>query len=150
MYIDQVIVVLWSSCINILQGTKVTRRSPESVDGDVSQSGRTLEEARKLVEQSFGNYVGSNVMLTAKEELARIQNEIQMLTSEITDEAIDKKSRKLLSPSGYKEIADLQEELRVFLFLTVLDFFLCCFRRLKTIIFDFSLFWVHSSQLFPS
>lgn len=98
--------------LNLLAGAKVTRRSPESVDGDVSQSGRTLEEARKLVEQSFGNYVGSNVMLTAKEELARIRNEIQMLTSEITDEAIDKKSRKLLSPSGYKEIADLQEELR--------------------------------------
>ncbi|KAK6160113.1 hypothetical protein DH2020_003494 [Rehmannia glutinosa] len=31
---------------------------------------------------------------------------------EITDEAIDKKSQKLLSKSAYKEIADLQEELR--------------------------------------
>ncbi|XP_075518426.1 DExH-box ATP-dependent RNA helicase DExH15 chloroplastic [Primulina tabacum] len=98
--------------LNLLAGAKVTRRSPEPGDGDVSQSARTLEEARKLVEQSFGNYVGSNVMLTAKEELSRIQNEIQMLTSEITDESIDKKSRKLLSPSAYKEITDLQEELR--------------------------------------
>ncbi|KAI3467444.1 hypothetical protein Pfo_024107 [Paulownia fortunei] len=98
--------------LNLLAGAKVTRSSPESVDSNVSRSGRTLEEARKLVEQSFGNYVGSNVMLAAKEELARIQNEIQMLASEITDEAIDKKSRKLLSQSAYKEIADLQEELR--------------------------------------
>ncbi|KAG8366232.1 hypothetical protein BUALT_Bualt17G0055100 [Buddleja alternifolia] len=98
--------------LNLLAGAKVTRSSPEPDDSNVSRSGRTLEEARKLVEQSFGNYVGSNVMLAAKEELGRIQNEIQMLASEITDEAIDKKSRRLLSQSAYKEIADLQEELR--------------------------------------
>ncbi|KAL3824204.1 hypothetical protein ACJIZ3_020233 [Penstemon smallii] len=98
--------------LNLLGGSKVTRRLAESDRQNVSQSGRTLEEARKLVEQSFGNYVGSNVMVAAKDELARIQNEIQMLTSEITDEAIDKKSHKLLSQSAYKEIADLQEELR--------------------------------------
>ncbi|KAK6160124.1 hypothetical protein DH2020_003505 [Rehmannia glutinosa] len=98
--------------LNLLAGAKVTHSSPESVDSNASRSGRTLEEARKLVEQSFGNYVGSNVMLAAKDELARIQNEIQMLASEITDEAIDKKSQKLLSKSAYKEIADLQEELR--------------------------------------
>ncbi|KAL1550934.1 DExH-box ATP-dependent RNA helicase DExH15 chloroplastic [Salvia divinorum] len=99
--------------LNLLAGAKFTRSSAESDDSNTSQSGRTLEEARKLVEQSFGNYVGSNVMLAAKEELARIQTEIQMLASEITDEAIDKKSRKLLSHTSYKEIADLQEELRV-------------------------------------
>ncbi|KAL0421251.1 UNVERIFIED_CONTAM: DExH-box ATP-dependent RNA helicase DExH15 chloroplastic [Sesamum latifolium] len=98
--------------LNLLAGAKVTSSSSASDDSNVSRSGRTLEEARKLVEQSFGNYVGSNVMLAAKEELARIQNEIQILASEITDEAIDKKSRKLLSQSAYKEIADLQEELR--------------------------------------
>ncbi|GMP58125.1 hypothetical protein CsSME_00021911 [Camellia sinensis var. sinensis] len=98
--------------LNLLAGGKVTRRSNESDDMKVSQAGRTLEEARKLVEQSFGNYVGSNVMLAAKEELTKIQKEIEMLTSEISDEAIDRKSRKLLSDRAYKEIADLQEELR--------------------------------------
>ena len=96
-----------------MQGTKVRSRMSESDDIKVLQAGRTLEEARKLVEQSFGNYVGSNVMLAAKEELARIQNDIEMLTAEITDEAIDRKSQKLLSQSAYKEIATLQEELRV-------------------------------------
>ncbi|XP_042049039.1 DExH-box ATP-dependent RNA helicase DExH15 chloroplastic-like [Salvia splendens] len=99
--------------LNLLAGAKFARSSAESDDLNTSQSGRTLEEARKLVEQSFGNYVGSNVMLAAKEELARIQTEIQLLASEITDEAIDKKSKKLLSHTSYKEIADLQEELRV-------------------------------------
>ncbi|KAL8518883.1 hypothetical protein ACS0TY_010011 [Phlomoides rotata] len=97
--------------LNLLAGSKV-RSSPESDDSNAPRAGRTLEEARKLVEQSFGNYVGSNVMLAAKEEIAKIQTEIEMLSSEITDEAIDKKSRKLLSQSAYMEIADLQEELR--------------------------------------
>ncbi|XP_024194231.1 DExH-box ATP-dependent RNA helicase DExH15 chloroplastic isoform X2 [Rosa chinensis] len=98
--------------LNLLAGSKVTRRSSESDDTKASQPGRTLDEARKLVEQSFGNYVGSNVMVAAKEELARIEKEIEMLTLEISDDAIDRKSRKLLSGPAYKEIADLQEELR--------------------------------------
>ncbi|CAL2231524.1 unnamed protein product [Prunus armeniaca] len=92
--------------------SQLPHRSNESDDTEASQSGRTLEEARKLVEQSFGNYVGSNVMLAAKEELTRIQKEIEILTLEISDDAIDRKSRKLLSGPAYKEIADLQEELR--------------------------------------
>ncbi|KAK9935578.1 hypothetical protein M0R45_022677 [Rubus argutus] len=98
--------------LNLLAGSKVTRRSNELDETKASQSGRTLDEARKLVEQSFGNYVGSNVMLAAKEELARIEKEIEMLTLEISDDAIDRKSRKLLSGPAYKEIANLQEELR--------------------------------------
>ncbi|KAL4560914.1 hypothetical protein LXL04_033070 [Taraxacum kok-saghyz] len=36
---------------------------------EVSRDGRTLEEARKLVEQRFRNYVGSNAMVVAQEEL---------------------------------------------------------------------------------
>ncbi|KAK2994386.1 hypothetical protein RJ640_029501 [Escallonia rubra] len=98
--------------LNLLAGAKVTRRSGDPDNVKISRAGRTLEEARKLVEQSFGNYVGSNVMLAAKEELNKIQIEIEILTAEVSDEAIDKKSRKALSEMTYKEIADLQEELR--------------------------------------
>ncbi|KAK9277300.1 hypothetical protein L1049_006840 [Liquidambar formosana] len=98
--------------LNLLAGAKVTRRLNELDDMKVFQDGRTLEEARKLVEQSFGNYVGSNVMLAAREELAEIHKEIEMLNSEVSDDAIDRKSRKLLSEKAYREIADLQEELR--------------------------------------
>ncbi|EPS65229.1 increased size exclusion limit 2, partial [Genlisea aurea] len=97
--------------LNLLAGAKVTSGLPES--NGMHLSGRTLEEARKLVEQSFGNYVGSNVMLAAKDELSKIQNEIDLLTSEITDEAIDSKSRKLLPQNAYKVIVNLQEELKV-------------------------------------
>lgn len=86
----------------------------------VPRAGRTLEEARKLVEQSFGNYVGSNVMLAAKEELSRIENEIDKLSAEVSEEAIERKSRNTLSQRAYEEMIDLQEELRVS-FLVVID-----------------------------
>ncbi|XP_058192938.1 DExH-box ATP-dependent RNA helicase DExH15 chloroplastic [Rhododendron vialii] len=98
--------------LNLLAGGKVTRGSNDADGMKVSQPGRTLEEARKLVEQTFGNYVGSNVMLAAKEELSKIQNEIERLSLEISDEAIDRKSQKLLPERAYKEIADFQKELR--------------------------------------
>ncbi|XP_039055114.1 DExH-box ATP-dependent RNA helicase DExH15 chloroplastic-like isoform X2 [Hibiscus syriacus] len=98
--------------LNLLGGAKVTHGSNELDETSTLQARRTLEEARKLVEQSFGNYLGSNVMLAAKEELAKIQKEIETLTYEISDDAIDRKSQKLLSDMAYKEIADLQEELR--------------------------------------
>ncbi|KAJ4973182.1 hypothetical protein NE237_006356 [Protea cynaroides] len=97
--------------LNLLAGAKVTRRSKEA-EMKILKAGRTLEDARKLVERSFGNYVGSNVMLAVKEELSEIQKEIEVLTLEVSDDAIDRKSQKQLSEKAYREISDLQEELR--------------------------------------
>ncbi|GJM86785.1 hypothetical protein PR202_ga02677 [Eleusine coracana subsp. coracana] len=98
--------------LNLLAGSKVTHNQKESDDIKVKRSGRTLEEARKLVEQSFGNYVGSNVMVAAKEELERIEQEIKHLSSEITDESIDRKCREELSEEDYSEISVLQKRLK--------------------------------------
>ncbi|EES07290.1 hypothetical protein BDA96_04G260200 [Sorghum bicolor] len=99
--------------LNLLAGSKVTHNQKESDDvNKVKRSGRTLEEARKLVEQSFGNYVGSNVMVAAKEEIERIQQEIQYLSSEITDESTDRKCREELSEEDYAEISLLQKRLK--------------------------------------
>ncbi|RLM78407.1 DEAD-box ATP-dependent RNA helicase ISE2, chloroplastic [Panicum miliaceum] len=98
--------------LNLLAGSKVTHNQKESDDLKVKRSGRTLEEARKLVEQSFGNYVGSNVMVAAKEEIERIQQEIQYLSSEITDESIDRKCREDLSEEDYADISLLQKRLK--------------------------------------
>lgn len=88
-------------------------RSTGKGGGKSFQGGKTLEEARKLVERSFGNYVGSNVMVAAKEELDRIQQEIEILSADISEEAIDKKCRERLSEVAYQEISELQEQLRV-------------------------------------
>ncbi|XP_077237907.1 DEAD/DEAH box helicase [Tasmannia lanceolata] len=98
--------------LNLLAGAKVTRRTKETDVVSAFQAGRTLEEARKLVEQSFGNFVGSNVMLSAKEELTKIQREIELLTLEVSEDAVDRKCRDQLSEIAYREIYDLQEELR--------------------------------------
>ena len=53
-------------------------------------------------------------MLASKEELNRIQREIELLSAEVSDDAIDMKARKILSESAYREIASLQEELKVY------------------------------------
>ncbi|KAK9119581.1 hypothetical protein Scep_017674 [Stephania cephalantha] len=98
--------------LNLLAGSRITRRLKDTDDVKASQTGRTLEEARKLIEQSFGNYLGSNVMVAAKEELGKIQKEIELLTSDVSDEAVDRKSRKQLSEMAYREISMLQDELR--------------------------------------
>ncbi|GMH11530.1 hypothetical protein Nepgr_013371 [Nepenthes gracilis] len=45
--------------LNLLADAKVTRRLNKANDFKVSRTGRTLEDAKKLVEQSFGNYLGS-------------------------------------------------------------------------------------------
>ncbi|KAJ8491440.1 hypothetical protein OPV22_013161 [Ensete ventricosum] len=98
--------------LNLLAGAKVTRKLHDPDGTKLSHCGRTLEEARKLVEQSFGNYVGSNVMLAAKEGLENIQHEIELLSMEVTEDAIDRKCQEQLSENDYAEISKLQEELR--------------------------------------
>lgn len=52
-------------------------------------------------------------MVAAKEEIERIQQEIQYLSSEITDESIDRKCREELSEDDYAEISLLQKRLKV-------------------------------------
>ncbi|KAG0482508.1 hypothetical protein HPP92_010592 [Vanilla planifolia] len=98
--------------LNLLAGTKVTRLASKADGMKTFSTGRTLEEARKLVEKSFGNYVGSSVMFAAKEELTQIKNEIVLLSQEVTEEAIDKKYQEQLLQAEYAEISNLQNELR--------------------------------------
>ena len=43
---------------------------------------RSLDEARALIEKSFGNYVGSEVMVDAKQQLARLYKDIDCLEKE--------------------------------------------------------------------
>ncbi|PKA63064.1 DEAD-box ATP-dependent RNA helicase ISE2, chloroplastic [Apostasia shenzhenica] len=98
--------------LNLLAGTKITRATRKADKSKAYSAGRTLEEARKLVEQSFGNYVGSNVMLTAKEELGKIRNEVHLLSQQVTDDALHRKCQEQLLEAEYTEISSIQEELR--------------------------------------
>ena len=54
----------------------------KSPDGKLLRKGRTLEEARALIEQSFGNYVGKEVKVESLEEIARLDAKIAQLQSE--------------------------------------------------------------------
>jgi hypothetical protein len=122
------ITFIWSDQLKcVIQGSKVTHNQKESDDVKVKRSGRTLEEARKLVEQSFGNYVGSNVMVAAKEELERIEKERNYLSSEITDESIDRKCREELSEEDYSEISHLQKRLKVIFMVNSAHKYICCY-----------------------
>ncbi|KAJ1696081.1 hypothetical protein LUZ63_004593 [Rhynchospora breviuscula] len=98
--------------LNLLAGSKLTNKVKELEGTEPSRSGRTLEEARKLVEQSFGNYVGSNVIVAAKEELKKIKRDIELYSLEITDEAVDRKCQEQLTEEEYAEIYVLKEDLR--------------------------------------
>ncbi|KAK8967906.1 hypothetical protein KSP40_PGU005431 [Platanthera guangdongensis] len=98
--------------LNLLAGAKVIRTASRTAGLKDFSTGRTLEEARKLVEKSFGNYVGSNVMVAAKEELTRIRTEVELLSQEVADDAIERKCQEQLLEDEFTEISNLQEELR--------------------------------------
>eukprot|EP00249_Psilotum_nudum_P024689 c29264_g1_i2 orf=213-4016(+) len=63
--------------LNLLAGTRFTGDNAKLKDGNSARHVRTLEDARALIERSFGNYVGSSVKLTAKKKLVNLQEEIE-------------------------------------------------------------------------
>ena len=83
----------------------------KSPDGKVLRKGRTLEEARALIEQSFGNYVGKEVKVESLEEIARIDAKIAQLQSE---EIADIQS--FLSDKEIEDFMVLKERKKVSLF----------------------------------
>ncbi len=81
-------------------------------DGSIIRRGRTLEEARALIEQSFGNYVGSEVMVAARQKVAQLQQEIARLEKETTkDSANSLESR--LTKDELQEYTMLKEGVQV-------------------------------------
>eukprot|EP01018_Ginkgo_biloba_P002355 Gb_35993 [translate_table: standard] len=98
--------------LNLLGGAKLSYKTQHSNESKVAHVGRTLEEARVLIEQSFGNYVGSEVMMSAKEKLAQIQEEIEKLELEVSDQTLYENLKCILSKKAFEEILDLREQLR--------------------------------------
>lgn len=77
------------------------------------RKGRSLDEARALIEQSFGNYVGSEVMVAAKQQLARLQNESQRLEAETTDAGKFDTLESRLTREELHEFVTLKEQVKV-------------------------------------
>ncbi|KAG0579357.1 hypothetical protein M758_4G093800 [Ceratodon purpureus] len=71
----------YGMALNLLAGARV-KTTAESGASELIRVGRSLDEARALIEKSFGNYVGSEVMVASKQALARLQKEIEHLQKE--------------------------------------------------------------------
>jgi metal-responsive CopG/Arc/MetJ family transcriptional regulator len=90
-------------------------------DGSIIRRGRTLEEARALIEQSFGNYVGSEVMVAARQKVAQLQEEIARLEKETTKDSANSLESRLtkdelqeytMLKEGVQEAKRMMRELR--------------------------------------
>lgn len=90
---------------------------PETSSGDgggkVIRKGRTLDEARALIEQSFGNYVGSEVMVAAKQQLARLQFESERLEKESTEDDAMKSLTSRLTRTELSEYISFKSRVKV-------------------------------------
>lgn len=93
-----------------LQGARV-KTTPESGGSEIVRVARSLDEARALIEKSFGNYVGSEVMVAAKQQLARLQKDIEQLEKECAkdDEGLEGR----LTRGELQEYLTLKERAKV-------------------------------------
>ncbi|MCO5576162.1 hypothetical protein L7F22_029970 [Adiantum nelumboides] len=82
--------------------------SMKSADGKVLRQGRTLEEARALIERSFGNYVGNEVKARALQEISRFEARITHLKEEEIPDV-----RSLLTAEEIDEYMSLKKDLKV-------------------------------------
>lgn len=83
-------------------------QSMKSPDGKVLRQGRTLEEARALIEQSFGNYVGNDVKIKATKEISKLEARIAQLQGEEIPDV-----RSLLTNEEVDEYMSLKQNLKV-------------------------------------
>ncbi|KAH9300742.1 hypothetical protein KI387_012325, partial [Taxus chinensis] len=98
--------------LNLLVGKRFTPNDQHSNVGNAVHVGRTLEEARALIEQSFGNYVSSEVMIAAKDQLEKNQREIEKLQLEISDQTLYENLKTKLSKDESEKFFVLLEQLR--------------------------------------
>lgn len=74
---------------------------------------RSLDEARALVEQSFGNFVGSDVLSSAQDNFTKVRDEIERLQAEDTAEGIYSSLAKGLTKTQLREYKTLSERIAV-------------------------------------
>ncbi|CAK9235184.1 unnamed protein product [Sphagnum troendelagicum] len=106
----------YGMALNLLAGERIIKP-----DGSIIRRGRTLEEARALIEQSFGNYVGSEVMVAARQKVAQLQQEIARLEKETTKDSANSLESRLtkdelqeytMLKEGVQEAKRMMRELR--------------------------------------
>lgn len=98
------------------QGPSVTDAEEKSravSDTRTPQKGRTLSEARALIELSFGNFMGSKVMVSAQQHLVRLHKEIEKLKEETAPEALLNTLNKQFTKSELREFVSLSKRVLV-------------------------------------
>lgn len=102
--------ICFSFALRDLQGARV-KATTESGGTEIVRVTRSLDEARALIEKSFGNYVGSEVMVAAKQQLARLQKDIEQLERECAkdDEGLEGR----LTRGELQEYLSLKEKSKV-------------------------------------
>lgn len=100
----------YGMALNLLAGGKVAKSSNPSL-GDLPAVpfGRTLADARELIEQSFGNYVGSEVMHAARRQQAKLEDEVERLVQKAQAESSSMVLEKRLTKAELREYLDLKE-----------------------------------------
>lgn len=93
-----------------MQGARV-KTTPESGGSELIRVGRSLDEARALIEKSFGNYVGSEVMVASKQALARLQKDVERLEKECAKDEDGLEGR--LTRGELQEFLHLKESAKV-------------------------------------
>ena len=98
------------------QGPSVTDAEEKSrvvSDTRTPQKGRTLNEARALIELSFGNFMGSKVVVSAQQHLIRLHKEIEKLKDESAPEALLNSLNKQSTKSEIREFVSLSKRVLV-------------------------------------
>lgn len=85
-----------------------------SQDARPYRRGRTLEEARALIEKSFGNYIGSEVLVSAKQQLAKLQEDIKRVDNEILSWSESEGVKNGLTSDEWQEYMEAKQQVCVF------------------------------------
>lgn len=98
--------------LNLLAARRLTLNDQHPNGSNVICRRRTLEEARALIEKSFGNYVSSEVMIAAKDQLDKMESEIEKLQLETSDETLYENIKAKLSKEESSNFFVLVEQLK--------------------------------------
>lgn len=106
---DNPLILFW-------QGPRVADPAQNSHDDRVirrTRRVRTLDEARALVEQSFGNFVGNDVLTSAQQNLTNLHEEIERLQAENTSAGFFSSLAKELTKKQLQEYVALSKRVAV-------------------------------------
>eukprot|EP00850_Spirogloea_muscicola_P007740 SM000040S14752 [mRNA] locus=s40:109260:117320:+ [translate_table: standard] len=92
---------------------QIARSTGGDLESTSVRRGRTMDEARALVERSFGNYVGSEVMAEARKQLAKFDEDIARVSEELNEEEEARMAELNGNMQAWKQYEEQRELLRV-------------------------------------